>query len=268
MRRQRRFADAHGIAYDARGYVRALEDNLRAPLAAECLVELARGSELEPGSTRPPRLLSLYSSAALVLNVFGAWRGLDAQPLVSALGLAAEGRAAGLEFEAPLATGLAGDPPLADVVLRFPAGRVVAIESKFGEWLVRRPRHKRVFKDKYFPADGRVWEAAGLRRCQALAEALQRGDERYRWLNGAQLLKHALGLARAGQSPPSLVYLYFDWAGRESVAHGAELERMRASLGAEVDLRVLRYQDVFATLRASAGVAPDYLRYLEERYFG
>ena len=67
--------------------------------------------------------------------------------------------AAKLTFEEPLPTGLPGDPPTADVALARPDGRCVAIESKFAEWLVPRPRSKRVFKDKYFPAaggDGRV----------------------------------------------------------------------------------------------------------------
>ena len=166
-RQQRRWADAAGVDCDARGYVRDLAANLRAPLDAVTRAELERGSELEPTSTRPGRIWSLTSSAALVVNVFDYWRGHDTAPLAAALGLP-EGSPR-LRFEEPLPTGLEGDPPTTDVALRWPSGRVAAIESKFGEWLVRRPRNKAAFKRKYFPPGTDVWSAAGLPRCQELA---------------------------------------------------------------------------------------------------
>ena len=265
LRRQRRWADAHGVRYDARGFVRDSADNLLAPLAGAAQVELARGSELAPSATRPPRINSLCSSAALVANVFGYWHGRDAAPLARALGFDASG-AVGLGFEEPFATGLMGDPPLVDVALRCEDG-VIAIESKFAEWLVRRPRNKSGFKDKYFPANKNVWVAAGLPRCQAFAEDLQAARERFTYLHAAQLLKQALGLQRAGVRRASLVYLYYDWPGREAHAHGAELERARARLAGEVDFHVRTYQELYRALRALPDVDRDYLDYLAERYF-
>ena len=264
-RRQRRWADLHGVRYDARGYVAELATNLREPLTTAALAEFARGSELGATLTRPARMLSLTSSAALVANVFAWWRDRDAAPLAAALGLDT-GEGASVTFEEPLPTGLAGDPPLADVALRWPDGRLVAIESKLGEWLVRRPRSKRVFKDKYFPAEP-VWSAAGLPRCQALADALQHGRERPKQLHAAQLLKHALGLATSGQSKRTLVYLYYDVPGREATTHRGELDRIAHLIVPEVDLRVATYQDLYRTLRAMAGVDADYLGYLGARYF-
>jgi hypothetical protein len=247
--------------------VRALEDNLRAPLSAGAIAELARGSELAPGSTRPPRALALGSSAALVLNVFAYWREREPAPLVAALGIAERDGSPTLSFEEPLPTGLAGEPPTTDVALRWPCGRLVAIESKFGEWLVRRPRHRRVFKDKYFPPDSQVFADAGLPRCQTLAEALQRGEERCLWLNAAQILKHALGLARSGASSAALVYLYYDWRGREQAAHRAEVDRVHSALAGEVEMAALTYQELYGGLRSFPGVEADYLKYLGERYF-
>ena len=264
-RKQRRWADLNAVRYDALGYVTELAANLREPLTPALLAELARGSELTATGARPPRICSLTSSAALVVNVFGWWRGRGLAPLVTALGLdAAEG--ASLTFEEPLPTRLEGDPPLADVALRWPNGRLVAIESKFSEWLVRRPRSKAVFKDKYFPAEP-VWRAAGLPCCQALADDLQRGRERPKLLHASQLLKHALGLAKSGASESTLVYLYFDWPGREAATHRAEIERIVGRIVPEIDLRVVTYQDVFGALRATDGIDPDYLRYLGARYF-
>lgn len=251
-----------------RGYVRSVDDNLLSPLDDAVRAELARGSELSPSPSRPSRLHSLYSSAALVLNVFGYWRGRDATPLLSALGVPGSGEGAKLLFEEPLPTGLPGDPPTADVALRWPTGRVVAVESKFGEWLMRRPRRQRAFKDKYFPAGLGAWEAAGLPRCQALAEALQGGHLRLKWLHAAQLLKHALGLARGGASQWTLVYLYFEHEGREAAAHRAEIARAREALEGEVALVARTYQELHAALCATSGVDAEYLRYLGERYFG
>jgi hypothetical protein len=247
--------------------VRDLADNLRVPLAGAALDEVRRGSELTPGQTQPARLYSLCSSAALVVNVFGYWRGRDAAPLLAALGVAGGGDAE-VRFEEPLPTGLPGDAPMIDVVLDRADGLRVAIESKYGEWLVRRPRHKRAFKDKYFPAgaDARVWAAAGLPRCQALAEDLQEGRERLKYLHAAQLLKHALGLAKSGRRG-ALVYLYYDWAARKAASHRGEIDRVLARLCPEVDLRALTYQALFRSLRAAPGVDGAYVDYLAQRYF-
>lgn len=266
LRAQRRWADAQGIRYDAHGCVRELRDNFREPLDAATLAELERGSELMPGRTRPARLWSLCSSGALVVNFFAWWRGRDYTPLLRALGVDGPGGDR-LAFEEALPTGLQGDPPTVDVALFLADGRLVAIESKYGEWLVRRPRNKRAFKDKYFPPGARVWEAAGLPRCQALAEDLQDGRERCRFLNAPQILKHALGLAHAGLRTSTLVYLYYERDCRQSPVHRAELERVAAWLGGEVDLRVVTYQALFDALRASGGVAHDYVDYLARRYF-
>ena len=266
LRAQRRWADAHGVRYDARGCVRALADNLRAPLDDSALAESQRGSELEPGVTQPARAFSLCSSAALVVNVFAYWRGRDQTPLLAALGVGGPGGTR-LELEAPLATGLPGDPPTVDVALHRPDGRCVAVESKFAEWLTRRPRGQRVFKDKYFAGGARVWEAAGLPACQALAEDLQAGRERLKHLNAPQLLKHALGLAVNGLRTSALVYLYYDRPGRDSATHRAELARIVARLEAEIDLRVTTYQELFGVLSATPGLDREYVDYLKQRYF-
>lgn len=267
LRAQRRWADAHNVEYDARGFVRELGDNLRTPLDAAALAELARGSELTPSATRPPRAYSLCSSAALVINVFSAWRDRDHGALLQALGAGGAGGTR-LAFEEPLPTGLAGDAPTVDVALYGADGRCVAVESKFAEWLGPRPRRQRVLKDKYFPPGNGVWAAAGLPRCQALADELQDGRVRMKRLHAGQLLKHALGLARNGARTSALVYLYYERPGREAVAHRAELEHVVARLVPEIDLHVCTYQALFAALCATPGIERGYLEYLAQRYFG
>ena len=266
LRVQRRWADAHGVRYDARGCVRVLADNLRAPLDDSSLAELQRGSELTPGVTQPARAFSLCSSAALVVNVFAYWRGRDQTPLLAALAVGGPGGTR-LELEAPVPTGLPGDPPTVDVLLHRPDGRVVAIESKFAEWLAPRPRSPRVFKDKYFAGGIRVWEAAGLPRCQALAEDLQKGRERFKHLNAPQVLKHALGLAVNGLRTSMLVYLYYDRPGKEGKTHRAEIDRIAARLQSEVEVRVATYQALFDARRATPRLDRGYVDYLARRYF-
>jgi Restriction Endonuclease associating with ARP len=259
-RRQRRWADAAGVGYDRAGFVPELGANLARPLDAATRSELERGSELAPRGLEPARMRSLSSSAALVVNFFGAWRGADTAPLATALGF--DGAPA-ISFEEPAPTAVSGEPPLIDVLLRWP-GRVAAVESKFGEWLVRRPRNKAAFKTKYFPVHDELWSRAGLVACQALAADLQAHRERFHWLHAAQLLKHALALAGAHASF-ALVYLYYDWPGPTGLAHGAEVERFRARVGRELDFRALTYQSVFRSLaNGPPSAAIDYLR---ERYF-
>jgi hypothetical protein len=265
LRRQLRWARAAGCRLDPQGYAARLEDNLRTAALPATLAAFDRPgtSELAPGRVRPARILALHSSAALVINVFEPWCERDAAPLLRALGIAASG--ATLQFERPLPTGLEGDPPYIDVALELDSGQIVAIESKFTEWLTPRPRHCVQLKQKYFAAPH--WAQCGLARCQALAEDLQARAERFKHLNAAQLLKHALALARSGRAG-SLYYLYYDLPGPESNAHRAEIERFRARAAPELDLASATYQELFRTLRDDPRVDRDYVDYLGERYFG
>ena len=277
-RQQRRWAESAGIEFDARGFVRDFDTNLRVPLAAASRAAFAKGTELAPRKNQPARIAALYSSAALVANVFDHWSARNQAPLVAALGFDVE--PAQLKFEEPLATGVEGDPPTSDVVLRFQSGRVVAIESKFGEWLVRRASNRMDLKPKYF-ADGKaIWRDAGLPRCQQLAEDLRAGRERFKHLHAAQLLKHALGLTRdararehvagdggAAQATHELRYLYYAWPGGPADAHRAEIGRFAERVGVEIRFSASTYQDLYRALATDARVERAYLEYLRVRYF-
>jgi hypothetical protein len=293
-RQQRRWAESAGIDYDAGSFVRDFDANLRVPLAGATRAAFARGMELRPRVNQPARIAALYSSAALVANTFDHWSARAAAPLVAALGFDAE--SVQLMFEEPLATGLEGEPPTSDVVLRFESGRVVAVESKFGEWLVRRASNRADLKPKYFAGDRAFWSEAGLPRCQQLAEDLRTGRARFKHLHAAQLLKHALGLARAagesiaagdrvagdmagavaarevpgtvgGHARHELRYLYYEWPSGPAVAHRAELERFAEWVGAEIRFSASTYQELYRALHADARVDGAYLEYLRVRYF-
>ena len=263
-RQQRRWAESAGIDFDARSFVRDFDANLRAPLAAATRAAFARGTELAPRNSQPARIAALYSSAALVANVFDYWSARDAAPLVAALRLDVE--PVKLEFEEPLATGVEGDPPTSDVVLRFASGRAVAIESKFGEWLARRASNRTDLKAKYFAGGKTVWRDVGLPRCQQLADDLRAGRARFKHLHAAQLLKHALGLARESRAH-ELRYLYYEWPSGPAAAHRAEIERFAEQVGAEIRFSASTYQELYRALAADARVERAYLDYLRARYF-
>jgi hypothetical protein len=265
QRRQRRWAESMGVAHDSLGFVRELDSNLRVPMSAATRAAFARGSELEARSTRPARIEALHSSAALVANVFDHWSARDAAPLAAALGLPRE--AGTVTFEEPFPTGVEGDPPYIDVTLRFRSGRVLAIESKFSEWLARRRPSKGDLKPKYFAAATPLWADAGLPACQALAQDIRDGRERFLHFNAAQLLKHALGLKRALGSKFELRYLYYDSHGSHAAAHRQEIERFALRLRDEIAFASSTYQQLFGALRLDAEVDADYLSYLRARYF-
>ncbi|MEP7247187.1 MAG: hypothetical protein ABI885_26365, partial [Gammaproteobacteria bacterium] len=148
------------------------------------------------GTGRRAKMSALHSSAALAVNVFDYWSERSPGLLVTALGL--NGPAAPIEFEAQFPTALDGIPPNLDVAIRFHSGAVIGIESKFTEWLAPKSPNKEHFRDKYFDvgeAAGGLWTSAGLPKCQKLAEAVHAKATRFRYLDAAQLLKHALGLA-------------------------------------------------------------------------
>jgi hypothetical protein len=208
---------------------------------------------------------SLTSSAALVVNVFDHWRQADPAPLLKALGVESQLRA--LSFEAAFVTGLEGDPPSVDVALRLASGAVVAIESKFTEWLVPRPRNKAMLKAKYFPDDRPLWTSQALPACQSLAQDIQQRRERFKFLHAAQLLKHALGLATQLAGEFAIYYLYYDVPGAASVQHAAEVERFAGRVEPELRFTALTYQDLYRALRASDEVDRTYLEYLRARYF-
>ncbi len=269
LRRQRSWARRAGKIVDAAGYLPTVNDNLRQPLSTTALADfMARGAaefhdaDVASGGRHRARMRAVYSSTALAVNVFDFWNSVDSAPLAGALGLSAPIRRIG--FEPHLPTGLAGNPSNPDILLELESGDLVAIECKFSEWLVPGRRRAGLFNDRYFPTGRAVWREAGLPACQELADDLQSGREYLRYLDGRQLLKHALGLQARRAERRSLIYLYFEWPGRLDDLHRAEIERLAGRIGTELGLRALTYQHL--VLKLDGAPALDYRKYLEQRY--
>jgi hypothetical protein len=250
---------------DERGYVKTVERNLRQPLSAKARAafEAGDGGELTDSRSRPAKMRALHSSSALAVNVFDFWTTRDPAPLAKALQL--DHPIVEVAFEGKLGTGLPGNPPNLDVVLTCAHKTVVAIESKFTEWMSAKPRRHAAFKPKYFPADAPLWLGRGLPKAQQLAEERRH----FTYLDVPQLLKHTLGLKSQDFVGSSLLYLYFDAAGPEAEEHRREIARFQQQLDAAVGFRALTYQDLVARLAAARteDMGP-YLEYLTSRYVG
>jgi len=154
-----------------------------------------------------------------------------------------------------------------DVALELESGSVVGVESKFTEWLTPKRRNAAPFKEKYFEIGSQLWAAQGLPRCQALAGDLTHGSEQFRFLNAAQLLKHALGLATQRGDQFALHYLYYDVACATSEVHREEVERFADRVGSELRLRADTYQQMYGNLASRGDVDSQYIGYLGRRYF-
>ncbi|MDT8434761.1 MAG: hypothetical protein RQ731_08415 [Anaerosomatales bacterium] len=263
--RQREWASSRSIALDSAGYTLQLDDNLYQPLSAATCAEFesADGSELGSKGGRG-KMQALHSSSALGVNVFEHWRDTDTAPLASALGIDSKIVSVGFEHKYP--TGLPGTPPNLDVVLELDTDGILAIESKYLE--PYGSRHTSTFKPQYFTGDEGLWARHGMLRCQSFAERIAREDIRFRWLNAAQLLKHALGLAVSAGVPWSLAYIWYRVPGPEGDGHAAEVEQFVSLVSGDPFLLIeATYQDLIDRIARQAGPEhADYLRYIQDRY--
>jgi hypothetical protein len=265
LKQQLSWAAAHGVAVDTKGYTSTVEDNLFQPLVAATRAEFVAGSGDELGSMdKKGKMCALHSSSALACNVFDYWRTRDLSAVSRALGLGATARA--MRFEAQFPTGLEGVPPNLDLALDAD-GVTVGVECKFTEPFGS-SKSAQPFKSKYFPVDKKLWLERGLPACQQLAEGLQKGAPQFKHLNGAQLLKHILGLSQMGVGKFRLVYLWYAWSGPESETHASEVAAFGAALDKSIQFRALTFQDLFRTLSGSLKAEDAaYAAYLGGRYF-
>lgn len=261
---QQRWAVSRALRVDERGYLGSYVENLFRPLssAAFSAFQNGSGSELLDRPGAPAKMRALHSSSALAVNFFDYWRG-EPGTLLAAMGLRQD--ADTLQFEVKFPTGLGGTPPNLDVAVRWNDGSWLGVESKYTEWLSPKPNGKAYFKDKYFPCGQGLWSSKGLVQCQQIAEMLQSRQLYYRYLDAAQLLKHALGLVCSGRRF-ELLYIFCDIPGPESSRHADELADFSARIAGDFPFHMRRYQEVLASLKLMDVDAPEYLEYIESRY--
>lgn len=216
------------------------------------------GNELET------KFRAAHSSSGLAVNCFATFRRRIADlkmPGHSGFGT--------LQFERKCPIGLRGGrAPNLDVVLSGP-NSVLAIESKLTEYL---SAHRADFSPAY---EAQIRDA---RRDQGYFREMLRLRDRpdhYTWLDAAQLIKHAFGLARTfPKSPVTLLYLFWEPsnpdAGPEFAAHRCEIEEFRARVaGSSPAFEAMSYPELWQCWRDSAptpGWLDEHLRNLQGRY--
>ncbi|HKY22583.1 MAG TPA: hypothetical protein VJM31_15325 [Vicinamibacterales bacterium] len=224
---------------------------------------MSDGSELKDTPKRPAKMRALVSSSALAVNFFDAWRDTDKSVLSEALDLPSAISTLTFEYKTRSYPVRPRSPNL-DLMMRLRNSRHVAVESKFSEPYCSSNGYG-LLSAKYFPTTAKLWEHAGLPSVQRVAETL-----RPEWihLDVPQLVKHLLGLAADPSKPAMLIYLWFDTAKPDALAHRREVERFSAAVaGSPVEFLAITYQEVFARLKPSVEPVPEWYSYMDGRYF-
>lgn len=167
-------------------YVRELTANLVRPMAEEHVREYARGS----GEELAGKMRALRSSSAMTFNVLGNEWLTVREPRNGRGGMLAPGRYH-VVYEAQFPTLRRGLPANLDAMLDDRAGRTVACEMKFLEWVSGDPLP---LKEAYFQRE--------MHRCTSVAETfilvgVRLNAEHFTRYDYAQMFKHALALYNA-----------------------------------------------------------------------
>ena len=200
------------------GYVDTWQINLLSELNASLLepdFRRGKGSELDR------KFCAAHSSAALVANVFGPFRDGATSFLIPGVGETHLD-----QFECKYPTGVVGrTPPHLDASGRGPRG-VVAIESKCIEYFTG--------KAADFAPAYQSLEHLRANPWFMEMERLRETPRDYRYLDAAQLVKHAFGLLNSGGQSATLLYLFWEPDDAERHALFAEHRREIASLEARI----------------------------------
>lgn len=248
------------ILIDDKGYAPDFRDTLL-PLVAtddfEADLQAGDGNELQT------KFRAAHSSSGLAVNCFAPFRNRTAD-----LALPGNGPFEALQFERKCPTGLRGGrAPNLDVFLSGPTN-VVGIESKLTEYLAK---HRAAFSPAYAEQirDDRR-EQGYFREMLRLIDA----PDSYVWLDAAQLIKHAFGLARCfPDRHVTLLYLYWEPANPDAApefaAHRQEIKAFAERVvGSTPEFRAMSYPELWRTWH-DAGPAnwlAQHLAALRERY--
>jgi len=265
VNRQIAWAKDHGLEPDADAYLSTFSQNLFAPLSPPTERDFRDGAgrELEDRLGEPANMRALYSSSALVCNVFDYWRNADADAIGRCFAI--PNPLTGVRFEAQLSSGLRGTPPTLDLLLVAAEDLAWGVESKFTEPYQGRPM-RAPFVETYFNSEAGLWASLGLSKCQHLAERLNRGIVEFAYLDAAQLLKHTLGVRRKFRDG-RLIFLWFNSKTSEGENLSCEIRLFSQSVDPMLGFRAVTYQEVFARLEREPLANTLHVDYLRSRYF-
>jgi hypothetical protein len=241
--------------FDASGYASCLEDNLITGITRsqfETDFRAGAGRELSG------KMRAAHSSAALVVNTFAPWRARPAQITIGGFG-----GFRSLRFEAVYPTGLGGTPPHLDVAAE--GACTLAVEAKLAEYLTPKDAE---FSTAYDTID----DSRRISPWFSLIAILRANPASYRYLDAAQLVKHALGLIR-GCPQVALMYLFWEPANwrefPEFGQHREEVAHLQAAVaGATPALHTMTYAQLWEEWLAGdcQEWIPEHVGRLRQRY--
>jgi len=206
----------------------------------------AAGNEVEAGKFASPE-----SSAALAVNCFGWFIPRpDRLPVLPGLEQVGTADLVDVEFCARFPWP-GGRHPWLDAVVQT-GSTLIGVESKRFEPF--RDSKSASFSDAY---DRDVW-GPDMKRFELMRDRLKSGEERFGFLDAAQLVKHAFGLvttARRRGLRPALFYVFAEPARRNGrpleaagfAGHRLEIDRFAAAVaGDEVEFASASYRDWMA----------------------
>ncbi|MCZ4319173.1 hypothetical protein O4H26_09235 [Aequorivita viscosa] len=257
-----------------KNYVQDLSSNIfNNKLSAEtqkCFDE-GDGGETKDTVTRLAKMKALHSSSALPVNVFQYWQEKDVNPMLYACRLVDN---KGFDFKANNMVRFEQKFEISDDKKTFPRKpnldvvielkeTLYAIESKFTEPYNNKPKglNERYLLEQSF------WK--GLTHLKELAKEISPNNNKYNYLDVAQLIKHILGLKeQKGKSGFKLLYLWFDVIGTDGIAHRNEIEAFAEITKKDnIHFRHITYQEVIINLSNNFYSGnEDYIDYLTERY--
>ncbi len=260
--------------------------------------ELKDKKSKKTGKIEPAKMRALHSSSALCVNLFQYFIDENGQAknfakeLLIACGLINEnndGDVKSIEFEKKFSTGIS--TPNLDVVIKYGTefeNHLFAFESKFNEPYSSHYEDFNLLKKSYYSdKNKRIWDNVGS-LYDALIEIKEKrvpGKKKnmlifdYNYLDGAQLIKHILGIANTltknnDESNVKLIYLWYDTFDSDGEKHRNEInefcdfiKQKTDNAKKNVDVIHRTYQEVIDNLSSRlSDLHQDYLNYLKERY--
>jgi len=267
---QKRWAEKRGISLHQEYpfYTKDINQNLFVPLSKETTFDFSvgNGGEIDSKDDTLPKMQALFSSSALVVNVFEYWmQNKEFTQIANALGIENKNiRDVVFEQKFPVINPAA--PAHIDVCFNYGDGNIIGIECKFTEPYTS--GNKNQFSDSYFRNDA-IWN--GICDLRGTAQLIKNGEAEFNYLDAGQLVKHIVGLNKKlkDKSKYKLLYMYYPAVGTEPEnAHEIELMGFEKMVGLSgIQFKFISWREVISYLfEHFCGEHEKYVRYIMDRY--
>ena len=253
------------VCLDGKGYTATVEENLIDGVRLtdfEDDLRQGNGNELCEDAQGRIKFCAAHSSSALAVNCFAPFKRHLAD-----LSLLGENGFHAMQFETRCPSGLRGTPPNLDLVIEN-KNIVIGIESKFTEHLDARSqnKHGQEFADSYMTNQQASWDAKWVAEMRRI-----KNDRPYKYLDAAQLVKHAFGLKNTFGDDCVLLYVFWqpaDAAHQNFINHREEIACLSRRVdGATPSFTAMSYSELWRAWQDNA--APwlsEHLAHLRARY--